>query len=328
MKIFTYALDCLFKVWTRLTGLELTGRLEWCIEKDGWKQDWIKHTFNPKQLFGDIFELQKEGWKGYDRMTETVQQVYRWVKAIAAGFECDSCSSYHRWSKSNKQCIETGESKTGSTAHAVFDIIHYLKDVLFGWLENVKTLGQKNLLALIELMNKRGMMVITNSLDSKDYGSGARRGRQWFLLAFVGKVDQLSSKWKEPKWVKSFQSILVEMQIGAGNLADFLFPAGHQILKTALEGNLLERKLKDKKEEKANEIKKNKRKLPRPAVNKRRSENWRTTTNGKPTTTSSSRTRTKSIRLKVSINTTQSFTISSAGCLDDIKNALITSCSA
>ncbi len=272
MEIFSYVMDCMFKCWKRITGIQLEGSLEWCIEQDGWKQDWIQSTFNPKQLFGDIFELRADDWNGFDRIANSKQQLFQWVRAFAAGFECDSVAAYNRNATKNRNCVEANEGKTGTTAHGVFDLLHYLNGILIGFLENVKTLGQKNLLALMEKMNERGMMAITQPLDSKDYGSGGRRGRQWFLLAFVGEIDQLSKDWVEPTWAKVFTATLLAMRIGQGRMEDFLFPEGHPILEAFHEGNWIDRQLKDQKEEKAKEQQRKKEEAARAkgAVSKKR----------------------------------------------------------
>ena len=130
MEIFSYVMDCMFKCWKRITGIQLEGSLEWCIEQDGWKQDWIQSTFNPKQLFGDIFELRADDWNGFDRIANSKQQLFQWVRAFAAGFECDSVAAYDWNATKNRNCVEANEGKTGTTAHGVFDLLHYLSGTL------------------------------------------------------------------------------------------------------------------------------------------------------------------------------------------------------
>ena len=115
----------------------------------------------------------------------------------------------------------------------MFKLLDDLYLLLWLFLENVKTIGDKNKKRVMEELNRRGFLMLTPQLTASDYGAASKRVRQWFLCVQVGveKANQMVAKYKEPKWAKDCMAVLLAMRIGSGEIDDILIPEGHHDIK-------------------------------------------------------------------------------------------------
>ncbi len=129
MEVFSYAMSCLLKVWARITGVVPELSLEWVVEKDTWKTDFIIEKFKPKQCFQDVLEVAESKWRGHDRISGELTSLNRNVRGCAGGFDCDTVSTANtkRKDMNAADCIKNQTGKTGTTAGATFKLLEVLR---------------------------------------------------------------------------------------------------------------------------------------------------------------------------------------------------------
>ena len=194
-ELFMHCLDVITDIWRGITGNARFKVIhEFSVEVDDWKRDFVTDCgFKPKHQFCDAVKLMKNGWRGCCQRTRKTMLLPQ-VDGGAAGFECDSVSALNIKAMANKECVPKSDGKTGRTCEAILEFMTWCRSLLWFFLENVKTLGTKNLTHIITVLNLAGFYVISPMLSSEDYGAPCRRTRQWMFAIQVVRCHCMEGK--------------------------------------------------------------------------------------------------------------------------------------
>ena len=85
-------------------------------------------------------------------------------------------------------------------------------------LENNRTLGKKNIDAIVDILNEAGIFVKDFTAEASEYGSPSRRVRSYFVTTAIGAIPiaQREHDFIEPPFVQRFLRILKDQKIGHG----------------------------------------------------------------------------------------------------------------
>jgi hypothetical protein len=118
-EVFSHAQALTHAVWESFLGIKVSSQLEWIIEIDEWRRNFILEHFSPKRMFDNVVTLAQEtNWTGHEYLSGEQSRVTR-THMIVAGFECDSVCGLNRHQADNRDCVALNQGKTGKTA-AVF----------------------------------------------------------------------------------------------------------------------------------------------------------------------------------------------------------------
>jgi len=203
-------------------GLALQADLAWAAEKDEWKRDFYSVRSGPKMSFGDVIRIVKNDFRGMNYLTGEECELET-VDFFAAGFECDTVCKIVK-NAGAKDCMELMEGKTGQTGRATLLTIAKFKYKV-SLLENSSVLGERNIKYICEYLNVFGLLVVPVMVKAEEYGSGSRRERQYLLVVLIAhdQIDQFAKDFERPACIDRFLVALKDMQIGPGNVDDFLF---------------------------------------------------------------------------------------------------------
>ena len=212
------ALDAIQEHWSEV-GMELQFHHLFACEIEEWKQEFILHHLNPQFMFEDAVELARNDWVGQDTISEKHVKVPD-IDLLFAGFECDSVSALNASRNKSSNCVAEGTGKTGITARATLDFI-IAKKPKWTILENAKTLGKDNVLAIQKCLNQKEFVAQPVMLDSARYGAVARRVRQYIVVEHVpGRSNEECQRGTST--MQAVAQSLQMLEIGPGDLDAFL----------------------------------------------------------------------------------------------------------
>jgi site-specific DNA-cytosine methylase len=232
-ELIRHVLDVCSDKYHARFGRRLNFKHKFTVEIDEWKQKFTDAHFGPLYQFGDIFELRKKKWKGTEINSGKVMAMPK-IQMLFAGSECDTfCSFNTRAPELNKaEIISQGLGKSGTTGKALLD---YIVDnrVPLSILENAKLMGEKNVVAMIMVLNDKGFFVHPFIPNALHYKSGAARERQC-MVVIAGdtdcKIDQLklgSTSYVPPTWMSEFDDAMFAQRVGPSRAEQFLLPDNH-----------------------------------------------------------------------------------------------------
>lgn len=145
------------------------------------------------------------------------------------GFECDSVSSCNNASKSMRQCVATGQGKTGSTAQGFLKYLENHRPPVFG-IENVPRLAAKdvdtassNLEDMVARCNTWGYYTVDFMLDAASCGLPQRRPRIYVLGMLIADRAIKQSEMATPSWVEKVRKTVASLKLEPVPLGRVLF---------------------------------------------------------------------------------------------------------
>jgi len=231
----------------KVFGAEVEVSLEWTVEKDPWKRDFVHERTPSKISLADAIQLAREKWRGTDCYTNVVVNLEA-TDVFAAGFECDTVSKLTNDSKA-VVCMELQQGKTGTTGRVTLLCIVRFRFKL-SILENSSILGARNIQYITHYLNVYGFFVHDTMKKAELYGSGVKRERQYLLVVPVceGEIDQLKDDFPTPAWVAEFENIMTMLQIGSSSPDKVLLDKDDPVYVSFLDEAENDRLLLDEKE--------------------------------------------------------------------------------
>ena len=222
-EVFSCVLEALGDLWQTRLGESLPMALQFVVEKDQWKRDFIQTVSDPAQVFENVVALAENGWRGVNEKSGEAEDI-KDCHVLAAGFECDSVSRLNAASSQFRDCVRCAQGRTGTTAAATLQLVQARRPP-FVFLENVKTLGKKNRDESVKVLNAARHLVWTPVLEASCFGAVCKSERQFMIAVALPAdiaADQTKEEWHMPPWGLAVATTLNTMKIGPGCLMDCL----------------------------------------------------------------------------------------------------------
>ena len=139
----------------------------WSCELEEWKRRFLRVAHGDVKIYEDVMHLGER--------QDLEQCDWFW-----AGFSCRSTSGLNKNRSVHSDCVATATGTTGGTFSGISKFLEKDRPHLVA-LENVKTIGRRNLESVMKLLQNLGYLACHVLLDSKWHGLPQSRPRIYFL---------------------------------------------------------------------------------------------------------------------------------------------------